>query len=108
MAFQTIVIILGYMVVKLNKDNLADYMSEDKLIVYFKTDWCNACKKELPNLYNIPDEYTVVVVDAERHIRSSKFMPGGVNYYPTIAYFEKGYFKAEYNKFELEKVKDQL
>ena len=35
-------------------------------------------------------------------------MPGGVNYYPTIAYFEKGYFKAEYNKFELEKVKDQL
>jgi len=108
LAPQIVFIILGYMVIKLDKDNLSDYMSEDQLIVFYKTDWCNSCRKQLPNLYNIPDDYTVVIVDAERHIRSSKFMPGGVKAYPTIAYFEKGYFRCEYNVFELEKLKDQL
>ncbi len=83
-------------------------MNEEKLIVYFKTDWCNSCRKELPKLYNIPDDFTVVIVDAERDVRSSQFMPGGVKYYPTIAYFENGYFKTEYNALELSKVKDQL
>ena len=95
------------MVIKLNKDNLSDYMSEDKLIVYFKADWCNSCKREFPKLYDVPEDYTVVVVDAERHIRSCKFMPGGVNFYPTIAYFEKGYFRCEYDIFELENLNQQ-
>ena len=108
LAPQIVFIILGYMVIKLDKDNLSDYMNEEKLIVFYKADWCKQCIRMVPNLYNIPDEYKVVIVDAERHIRSSKFMPGGVKYYPTIAYFERGYYKTEFNQLELMNIKDQL
>ena len=96
------------MVVKLDKDNLSDYMNEEKLIVFYKADWCKQCIRMVPNLYKIPDEYKVVIVDAERHIRSSKFMPGGVKYFPTIAYFERGYYKKEFNQLEIMNFKNQL
>lgn len=83
-------------------------MNEEKLVVFYKADWCKSCTKAIPRLYDIPDDFKVVIVDAEKHIRSTKFKPGGVKYYPTIAYFERGYYVTEYNEFELMKIKDQL
>ena len=96
------------MVIELKNDNLIDFFVDEKVIVVFSSEHCKACKELKPYLYKIPDEYKVVIVDAERHIRSSKFMPGGVKYYPTIAYFERGYYKTEFNQLELMNIKDQL
>lgn len=87
-------------VIQLKEDNLEKYINEDKLIVFYKKDTCPACIRLIPDLYHIPDEYKVVVVDAERHMKANTFFPGGIAYYPTIAYFEKGYYVDEF-KLEL-------
>ena len=37
----------------------------------------------------------VVVVNADTHVRSCKFYPIKFKHYPTIAYYENGYFIGE-------------
>jgi len=47
--------------------------------------------KLFPDLYYITKEYVVVVVD-ESMMKSCTYFPGGIKYFPTIAYYEKGYY----------------
>ena len=79
----------------LTRDNLSEYMDKEDLIVVYSTNWCNKCVRLKPFLYELPENYTVVIVDAEKFLKSVKFMPGGVNGYPTIALFNRGYFIEE-------------
>ena len=88
-------------VVELQKDNLYDYFSEKKLIVVFSTLTCSACIKIKPHLYNLPDEYKVVIVDVHKHLASTKFFPGGVKYYPSIAIYNNGYFTEELTQHQI-------
>ena len=97
MAPQIIDIILSGMsvVVELVRDNLNEYMSDENLLVVFGTKWCKACLELKPFLYELPDKYIVVIVNCERHIKSIRFMPGGVERYPTVGCYNKGYFIEE-------------
>ena len=80
------------MVIELQKDNLADYMSEERLLVVVEAPWCGACKKLRVHLDKIGDEFTIVALNGERHLRSAKFIPGKIKFYPTLGYYEKGYY----------------
>ena len=80
------------MVIELDKDNLADYMSEETLLVVASASWCGSCTKLKPHLYKLGDDITVVILDAEKHLRSMKFLPGKTAFYPRLGYYEKGYY----------------
>ena len=80
------------MVIELDKDNLADYMSEETLLVVASASWCRSCTKLKPHLYKLGDDITVVILDAEKHLRSMKFLPGKTSFYPRLGYYEKGYY----------------
>ncbi len=94
---QIIIIILSGMseVVELVRDNLNEYISDDELLVVFGTPYCHKCLELKPYLYELPDILTVVIVNCERHIKSMKYMPGGIERYPTIGLYNKGYFIKE-------------
>jgi thiol-disulfide isomerase/thioredoxin len=79
----------------LTKDNLESYMSEPHLLVVYVAEWCGACKRIIPKLYQLNPKWKVVIVDAERYFKSHTFFPGGIEFYPTMAYFERGYFMGE-------------
>ena len=97
MDYHIIVIILWGMseVIELKRDNLNEYMSDEDLLVIYGTKWCKACLNLKPYLYEITSDVTVVIVDSEKHLRSLRYMPGGVKNYPTIALYRKGYFVKE-------------
>jgi|TARA_R110002049_G_C9116957_1_gene558104 thiol-disulfide isomerase/thioredoxin len=94
-------------VIILKEDNLKLYIEEDQLVVFFSKNTCPACLKLLPDLYYIPKEFTVVVVDSEKHLSSNLLFPGGIKYYPTIAYYEKGYYKDEFKLQNLNQYKQK-
>ena len=52
--------------------------------------WEKAWRDPEPN-----NEYKVVIVDSLKHMASVRYVPGGINYYPTIVLFENGYLKEE-------------
>ena len=60
-------------VVELVRDNLNEYISVDELLVVFGTPYCHKCLD----------------------IKSMKYMPGGIERYPTIGLYNKGYFIKE-------------
>lgn len=82
-------------VVTLISDHLSHYISSPKLLVVFGTSWCKACEKIKPQLKDLSNEINVVIVDTEKHLRSNKFYPSKIKSYPTIAYYENGYFRNE-------------
>lgn len=82
-------------VIKLEKDNLDEYLTDENLVVGFHSDSCKTCKEIEPYYSKLDDKFTVIIVNAVRHIRSSRFMPGGIKFYPTIGLFNKGYFIKE-------------
>ena len=82
------------MVIELTGDNLSQYIGESKLVVFFKTDWCGVCKDAFKYLMDVKG-MNVVVVNADTHVRSCKFYPIKFKHYPTIAYYENGYFIGE-------------
>jgi thiol-disulfide isomerase/thioredoxin len=82
-------------VIVLDKDNLESYMSEPQLLVVYTAEWCGACKRLIPTLYQLDPKWKVIIVDAERYFKANTFFPGGVNFYPTMAHFERGYFMGE-------------
>lgn len=88
-------------VIELKSDNLVDFLGEENLIAVFSSDSCNACKNLKPYLYDLDKKYAVVIVDAVRHVRSSKLMAGGIQYYPTIGLFNRGYFIKELSQFDI-------
>jgi thiol-disulfide isomerase/thioredoxin len=79
----------------LSKDNLESYMSEPNLLVVYTAEWCGACKRIIPTLYQLPSKWKVVIVDAERYFKANTFFPGRIEFYPTIAHFKRGYFMGE-------------
>jgi len=79
----------------LKEDNLESYMSEPHLLVVYMAEWCGACKRVIPKLYELDPKWKVVIVDAERYFKTHTFLPGGIQFYPTIAHFERGYFMGE-------------
>jgi thiol-disulfide isomerase/thioredoxin len=79
----------------LKQDNLESYMSEPHLLVVYMAEWCGACKRVIPSLYKLDPRWKVVIVDAERYFKTHTFFPGGIQFYPTIAHFERGYFMQE-------------
>lgn len=88
-------------VIELKADNLVDFLGNENLIAVFSSNSCNACKNLKPYLYDLDEKYTVVIVDAVRHVRSSKLMAGGIQYYPTIGLFNRGYFIKELSQFDI-------
>lgn len=92
LARPNIFLYIGGMVIELKKDNLADYMNEERLLVVASVDWCGGCKKLKPMLYKLDEKFTIVIVDGERHLRSMKFLPNKTSSYPRLGYFEKGYY----------------
>jgi thiol-disulfide isomerase/thioredoxin len=85
----------------LTKDNLESYMSEPHLLVVYVAEWCGACKRIIPKLYQLNPKWKVVIVDAERYFKSHTFFPGGIEFYPTMAYFERGYFMGEIHDHQI-------
>ena len=79
-------------VIELDKDNLDEHMHYKDLIVVFSSKTCGACKKIRPYLWELDEKYQVIILDVKKLVRSSKFIPGGVQHYPTIGYFHNGYF----------------
>ena len=90
------------MVIELKTDTLSEYMSEERLLVIASTNWCNACTKLKPYLYKIGDEICkIIIIDGEKHLRSLKFIPGKIKGFPTIGYFEKGYYIGEISQLDI-------
>ena len=90
------------MVLELYKDNLSDYMSIEDLIVVFTSKTCHACTLLKPYLYNLDPKYTVCILDVENIVRSDRFIPGGIRFYPTIGYFHKGFFIKELSQLDIQ------
>lgn len=85
----------------LDKDNLESYMNEPQLLVVYIAEWCGACKRVIPTLYQLDPKWKVVIVDAERYFKANTFFPGGINFYPTMAHFERGYFMGEIHDHQI-------
>jgi thiol-disulfide isomerase/thioredoxin len=81
--------------VELVGDDLSQYISNPKLLVVYSTSWCKACKKIKPQLQELGNNILVVQVDTERHLKSNRFFPTKIKHYPTLAYYENGYFIEE-------------
>jgi len=88
-------------VIELQKDNLGDYMSSEHLIVVFTSQTCHACTSLKPHLYNLDPKYLVCILDITKVVRSDKFIPGGIKHYPTIGYFNNGYFIKELSQLDI-------
>ena len=82
------------MVIELKNDNLIDYFGDEKVIVVFSSTTCRACKEIKPYLHKLPEEYTVVIVDSIKSMRS-------VRYYPTIALYLNGHFNKELKQIDI-------
>lgn len=106
MGYPKINCILWYKQIKMNvleltKDNLGDYMSTENLIVVFASKTCGSCTKLKPHLYNLDPKYLVCILEAGNVVRSDKFIPGGIKFYPTIGYFNNGYFIKELSQSDI-------
>lgn len=88
-------------VITLKQDNLEAYMSTPHLMVAYTANHCGACIKLKPFLYLLPPHIKVIIVDSEKYVKSNRFMPKGVSYYPTIAYFKNGYFQKEIPQLDI-------
>ena len=81
-------------VIFLKEDNLFDYFWCKELVVVYTNPSCSSCKSIIPHLYQIEEKYKIIVVNSDIHMESNKFFPGGLYFYPTIAYFKDGKFVA--------------
>ena len=94
--------------IELTRDNLSNFITAPKLLVIFGSRGCGACKKIKPKLRDVSELLPMVYVDVHICPRSIQLYPKAIKQYPTIAYFEKGYFKATVNYktvwFDIEKI----
>ena len=69
---------------------------------------CGACKRIKPKLKNVSDLIPIAYVDVQSSPRSILLYPKAIEEVPTIAYFERGYYKAKINVktlwFDIEKI----
>ena len=89
------------MVIELKNDNLIDYFGDEKVIVVFSSTTCRACKEIKPYLHRLPEEYTVVIVDGIKSMRSVRYYPKTIKYYPTIALYLNGHFNKELKQIDI-------
>lgn len=103
MVSQTIVRILSHMseIIQLKHDNLVDHFGGNMVLAVFSKEGCGACTQIKKHLVNLPDKYTVVIVDGLKHMASKRYFPGGVKYYPTIGLYDNGYFKGEITQLNI-------
>ena len=88
-------------VLELKNDNLEEYMVEPHLLVVYTARHCGACIRLKPHLYTLPPHIKVIIVDSEVNVKSNRFFPKGVAFYPTLAYFETGVFKKEVSQLDI-------
>jgi thiol-disulfide isomerase/thioredoxin len=88
-------------IIELQGDDLEHYVGMDNLIVMFKSDGCGACRKLLPHLRKLENIHTIIIVDSLKHVKSCKFLPGVIKYYPTIAFFNKGVYIKELTQHDI-------
>lgn len=93
------------MVQELSQDNLAELVSDNKIvIVQYTATWCGNCRIMKPKFKKLAlenENITFVIVDAEKFPESRKL--ADVSNLPTFATFEGGSFKGQVqtNKFEV-------
>lgn len=83
--------------IELTRDNLSNFITAPKLLVIYGSRTCNGCKKIKPMLRDISKLLPMVYVDAVTFPKSSMLYPRSIKYYPTLAYFENGYYKGTLN-----------
>jgi len=83
--------------IELTRDNLSSFITAPKLLVIFGSRTCKGCKQIKPMLREISGLLPMVYVDARTFPKSSMLYPRSIRYYPTIAYFENGYYKGTLN-----------
>ena len=88
-------------VLELKKDNLDEYMHYDDLVVVFTSTTCRACTRLKPYLYELDPKYEVIILDASKLVKSNRLIPGGIQFYPTIGYFHRGYFIKELTQMDI-------
>ena len=94
--------------IEIVRDNLSNFITAPKLLVVFGSRGCAACKQIKPKLKEVSDLLPMAYVEVGMSPRSVLLYPKKITEYPTFAYFERGYFKTEYNQLELMNIKDQL
>ena len=94
--------------IELVRDNLSNFITAPKLLVIFGSNSCGACKRLKPKLKNVSELLPMVYVDINTSPRSVLLYPNTIKVMPTIAYFERGYFKSrvtiETLWFDIEKI----
>ena len=83
--------------IELTRDNLSNFITAPKLLVIFASRTCGGCKKIKPMLRDVSDLLPMVYVDSRTFPKSCMLYPRPIKYYPTLAYFEKGYYKGTLN-----------
>jgi thioredoxin-like negative regulator of GroEL len=89
-------------VIELTEDNLSNHIWDPKVIVVYSSGMCGMCKTLKPKLYNVNEQYKVVIVDSEKHFKSNMFYPRELLWFPTISYFEEGVYIKDILKTEIE------
>lgn len=93
------------MVTDLQEDNLQEVVAEkENVIVQFSAGWCGNCRLMKPKFKKIAqenEEYTFLIVDAEKFPESRKM--ANVNNLPTFATFKNGklFNQVQTNKAEV-------
>ncbi len=94
--------------IEITRDNLSNFLSAPKILVVFGSMGCGACKRIKPKLKNVSDLISIAYVDVQSSPRSVLLYPNAIEEVPTIAYFERGYYKAKINVktlwFDIEKI----
>ena len=83
--------------IELTRDNLSNFIIAPKLLVIFGSRTCKACSKIKPMLRDVSELLPMVYIDSRTFPKSCMLYPRSITYYPTLAYFEKGYYKGTLN-----------
>lgn len=94
--------------IEITRDNLSNFISAPKLLVVFGSSGCGGCRTLKPKLKNISSLLPIAYVDIQTSPRSILLYPNTIEFLPTIAYFERGYFKTQVSFstlwFDIEKI----
>lgn len=94
--------------IELTRDNLSSFITAPKLIVIFGIRSCRACNELKPKWKEVSDLVPMVYVDVNICQRSIKLYPKVLKAYPTMTYYENGYYKGDLNFdkmwFDIEKI----
>mgnify|MGYP003682882795 FL=1 len=94
--------------IEITRDNLSNFLSAPKILVVFGSKGCGGCKRIKPKLKNVRCLSPIHDVAVQSYPRSVLLYPKAIEEVPTIAYFERGYYKAKINVkriwFDIEKI----